>query len=118
MRLEKRPKKIQPKLKSRFERRRDYDYLAWIRQQPCCLQGRHQCLVYPGRRSTEPAHIKTRGAGGYDRGNVLPMCPGLAEETEGKMKHREAEAKYSVNWQTMADDYTERYLAEKGLDAV
>ena len=113
MRLQKRPKQIKPKLKSRFEKRRNYDYLAWIRQQPCCMQGRHQCLVYPGRRSVEPAHIKTRGAGGYDLGNTLPMCPGLADETEGKMKHRAAEAKYGVNWQEMADAYTTRWEGER-----
>jgi hypothetical protein len=114
MRLQKRPKKIQPKLKSRFEKRRDYDYLAWIRNQPCCLAGRHQCLVYPDRRRVEPAHLKTKGSGGYDRNNCLPCCPGLADESEGKMKHRLTEEKYGVNWQEMADEYTDRYLRERG----
>lgn len=110
---QKQPKKIKPKFKSRFEKRRDYAYQAWIRNRSCCLEGHklHTCKAAHGNNRIEVAHLKTKGAAGYDRDNILPMCPALAEETEGKMLHREAEAKYEVNWQAMAEEYTKRYDA-------
>lgn len=36
------------------------------RELPCCACGR--------RAPSEPAHVRSRGAGGKDRGNVLPLC--------------------------------------------
>ena len=50
--------------KSRFPKRREPTFLAWIREQPCCICGDY----------AEPSHITSRGAGGYDVGNVVPMC--------------------------------------------
>lgn len=52
----------------RFAAQRDPDYCAAIRQLPCLLRG-PECWG-----STEVAHIKSRGAGGSDRGNVVPLC--------------------------------------------
>jgi hypothetical protein len=50
--------------KSRFPHRRHPAFLAWLRTYPCVLCG----------NSAEPAHVKSRGAGGDDIGNTVPLC--------------------------------------------
>lgn len=52
---------------SRFPKRRDYDYQAWIRQKPCII-----CGTSP----VDVAHVKTKGSGGDDMDNVVPLCSG------------------------------------------
>lgn len=52
----------------RFRARRDPEYLAWIRELGCCVQVAHHSGM------TEAAHVTSRGAGGEDRGNTLPLC--------------------------------------------
>lgn len=37
------------------------------RKSPCCIPG---CR----RRRSDPAHVVSTGAGGKDRGNVVPLC--------------------------------------------
>lgn len=54
-----------------FEGGRDPTYLEYIRSFPCaaCLKnGRQQAT------RTEAAHVKSRGAGGPDVGNTIPLC--------------------------------------------
>jgi hypothetical protein len=63
--------RIKTRGKPRFKRGRDEAFLERVREMPCAfcrLQGRIQ------QHLTEPEHIKTRGAGGTDRGNVVPGC--------------------------------------------
>lgn len=53
------------------QRVRDPDYLDWIRTRPCLL------FLLPGGGCTwgdsDPAHVKSRGAGGGDD-TVVPLC--------------------------------------------
>lgn len=38
------------------------------------LARRMPCLVCGRRPPSDPAHVRSRGAGGRDRGNVVPLC--------------------------------------------
>lgn len=68
---------------SRFPDRRDPQFLAWIRQQRCCVSGVRsgELIEVPFAGGTtgkvraiiEAAHVKSRGSGGDDRGNTVPM---------------------------------------------
>lgn len=53
------------RIAKRFAARRDPAYADWIRQMVC--------LVCCGRPA-EAAHVRSRGAGGDDRGNLVPLC--------------------------------------------
>jgi hypothetical protein len=79
---------------SAFPKRRNPEYCAWIREQPCILSGRKRAEI-PGELighawhptfcgfiggPVQVCHVKTRGAGGNDLGNVLPMCAGAHDE--------------------------------------
>ena len=57
--------------RSRFPKRRDPGYLARIRGMPCTILT-HSTGTCSG--ITEPAHVRIRGAGGDDVGNVIPLC--------------------------------------------
>lgn len=50
------------------------EFLDWISEQPCtvCGQGTYHDEV--GAFLCDPAHVKSRGAGGEDIGNVIPLC--------------------------------------------
>jgi hypothetical protein len=51
--------------------KRDEPYREHVRGLPCILIGlaEHRC-----RGGVEACHVKSRGAGGTDRGNLLPIC--------------------------------------------
>ena len=53
--------------RSRFPRRRCPEFREWLRQFPC--------VVSDCENPTECAHVKSRGAGGDDVGQSVPMCP-------------------------------------------
>ena len=55
----------------RFPKLVDEPYREWIRAKSCLLAGVKPCLGV-----TEADHVKTRGAGGADRGNLVPLCTG------------------------------------------
>src|SRR5262245_6313406 len=62
-------RRIRVKGKSRFPKKRDPEYCEWVRRRWCVLWLRGDCS---GR--LEVAHVKSRGAGGGDVGNVVPLC--------------------------------------------
>ena len=71
----------------KFPKRRDPDYCAWIRVQPCELARRFCLVTAPAYGNyhdcigpVQVCHVKTRGAGGDDVGNVVPMCAGAHDE--------------------------------------
>jgi hypothetical protein len=84
---------------SRFPKRRCQPYLDWLWDQPCQVSG---------LRDVEPAHIKTRGSGGYDLYNALSLSWLLHREQEGRTK--EFEQKYRVNLKELARKQTEEFL--------
>lgn len=104
----------------RFAKRRDYPYLAWIRERVCAIPAYATsttligigCGFYEGR-SIEPAHIKTKASGGDDRNNVVPLCPAHHDEQEGHTKL--FERAYGVDLRKLAQQYTERYDRERSV---
>lgn len=91
---------------SRFPHRRDPAYCAWIRT--------HDCLI--GRDCAgrvECAHVKTRGAGGMDVANTVPLCTRHHREQHSH-GIRTFERKYRVDLVTVALVFGTRQPAEIG----
>jgi len=65
--------RLRAKGRSRFPKRRDRAYLAWIATLACAVGG---CRNHP----CDPAHVRSRGAGGADVGNTVPLCHPHHEE--------------------------------------
>jgi len=73
---------------AKFPKRRDPEYMAWIRTLPCLIAGLrrkesaewsngenwHEEWWHECKGRVQAAHVKSRGAGGDDVGNVLPLC--------------------------------------------
>ena len=64
---------------SRFPKRRDPAYCAWIRTLPCLLCDNLAVLDWidagkPCGGPVECAHVRSRGAGGPDVANTVPLC--------------------------------------------
>jgi hypothetical protein len=59
------------KSKRRFQSLRDEAYQGWVRQHLCVLLSRdlHRC-----DGEIQCCHLRSRGAGGADRGNCFPAC--------------------------------------------
>ncbi len=55
-----------PKPRRRIER----GFRAWLRTQRCCVPG---CRSGAGGR-IHAAHVRSRGAGGADPNNLVPLC--------------------------------------------
>jgi hypothetical protein len=110
-RPKKAPKRIRSTGKSRFPRRRDPEYLAWIRTLPCIVPTHTgfaaACGPVADRHKVEAAHVKTRGSGGDDRKNTLPCCPRHHDEQEGR--NTSFELKYGIGLKTLALAYDITY---------
>ena len=106
----KRTAKLKVKGKARFPKGVDEAYRAWIREQPCCVP---LCVETVIRRAvgtwhgSEAAHVRSRGAGGADDGNLLPLC-----HTHHCEQHRigikSFAAKHGVDLRALAADYWHR----------
>lgn len=73
----KRKTRLKIKGRSRFPKRRSPKYCAWIRSHPCLLAERIPGWIdgdigCGGR--VECAHVISRGAGGHDVANTVPLC--------------------------------------------
>jgi hypothetical protein len=103
------PKPKRKKQRPRFSHRRDQKFLAFVRRLPCLIACRppHVCRRYEGRQAVEPAHIKTRGSGGDDLGNVVPLCPRAHDEQEGRTAA--FERRYGVNLREAAQQIADLY---------
>lgn len=49
-------------------------FFEWIREQPCCICGSGYWDIDKGMWRNTVSHIKTRGSGGQDLDNCVPMC--------------------------------------------
>ena len=100
------PKPQVRKQKKRFAARRDPVYAAWI--------GRHHCLLW--HRSydangnwhrcwgpVQVCHVKSRGAGGNDHGNIVPLCAGAHDE-----QHRMGIRSFEQRWGVVLADEAKR----------
>ena len=84
----------------RFKGGRDPRFLKWVRLT-------QDCLICGGM--AEPAHIKSRGAGGKDLGNVLALC----RKHHDEQHHQGIEtwtARYGLDLQEAADALATKYL--------
>lgn len=63
------------KVSKRFAQRRDAEYAEWIRSLPCALTGKLNSKLEPHQCEgpIEATHVRSRGAGGDDYGNLLPL---------------------------------------------
>ncbi len=98
--------KIKAKGKPRFKQGRDPNFLAWIRQLDCA-RANVVCVGEP----VQAAHVKSRGAGGGDIGNVIPLC-----RTHHQWQHQDGVGDFSqMQWgdreamKTRAVSYGEQY---------
>jgi hypothetical protein len=76
----------------------------WFRQM--------NCLVC-GKIPSDPHHVRTRGAGGVDKDNIVPLCRFHHTELHTGGRHTFAR-KYGVNLNEKALEYEARYQAHEG----
>jgi hypothetical protein len=98
---------------------RDRAYLDWIKSLDCRVplsyayhvgMGNRCCWFPPGRPCIEPAHVKTKGSGGADRGNTVPLCPLHHDEQEGDTEG--FESVYGISLKLEAARLLVRYIEE------
>ena len=94
---------LRRKFKSRFPKRRDPEFMAWFRGM--AIRGVLHCQVCGG--PAIPIHIKPKGSGGYDLGNVADLCWWHHSEQEGHTK--EFEKKYGIDLQARANEIEAMY---------
>jgi hypothetical protein len=95
-------RKRNPRTKGqRFPHRRDAEYREWIRGLPCTVldgcSGEIQC-----------AHVKSRGAGGDDLGNAVPLWA-RHHGQQHSWGIRTFEGHYRVDLGAMAQSLAEQY---------
>ena len=114
IRLKRRNKPIKRRGKPRFKAGRDPVFLDWIRQQPCLIWatiGAVRCTYYT---PAEAAHVKSRGAGGADRGNTVPLCRKHHLE-QHYFGVRSFEETYEISLKAAAQAFTVQYDAQQIL---
>lgn len=119
------PKKVRKPLKrspvtrgkkiKRFARLREPKLLAYVRTLPCILRT-IRVTGGPCEGITEAAHLKSRGAGGADKFNVIPLCTKHHRE-QHRIGIQSFAAKYVPGWIGVADPSIVRW-AELQLIAV
>ena len=107
----------------RFAGKRDAEYAAWIRRQPCLVTG---CRTgeWPHWNAphiivrdwltavtVEACHVRSRGAGGDDHGNLVPLASFLHREQHA-IGIRSFSAKYGLDLQADAARLWARYTEE------
>ena len=65
--LNRRTKRLPVRGRSRFPKRRNAAYRKWVATLPCIVGG---CHAFP----SECTHVRSKGAGGDDIGNTVPLC--------------------------------------------
>jgi hypothetical protein len=90
------------------------DHHAWIKRQPCELYDHpdHTCGFYPDRPRIEGHHLKTRGSGGQDRDNEIPVCPVGHDELEAAGNVSSQCERFGRDFRSIACEYTARFDAE------
>ena len=104
----KRKARIKKRGGDRFKGKRNEAFREWVRGLPCALAG---CVIQRGDES-HCAHVKTRGAGGGDVGNCLPLCP-AHHRSQHDMGIKSFEQWQHVDLAKRAQDYAARWLREQ-----
>jgi hypothetical protein len=86
----------------RFPGNVDEAYREWIRSLPCQL-ARPSCFG-----PVQPAHVQTRGAGGLDRGNIVPLCA-MHHQRQHLLGIKSFQRVYGLDLAAIARNLGERY---------
>lgn len=100
-----RARKADPE-RRRFAKHRCKPFTDSLKGLPCCVSGESVWRY----AIVDPAHIKTRGSGGDDLYNTLPLVRHLHEE-QHRIGWPRFEKKYGIDRVALAHAYTERWLA-------
>lgn len=98
----------------RFPKGVDKALRVWVREQPCLLQGRflpwslHIC-----RGRIQAHHVRSRGAGGGDRGNLVALCQ-RAHQRGHAVGWKSFAAFWGIDLKAEAARLAARYLEENG----
>ena len=95
--------RLRPKGGSRFKGKRDDAYRMFVRSQPCLIG--IFCLGV-----VEAHHVKTRGAGGADRDNLLALC-GRHHSEWHTIGRRSFERRWGLDAAAEAVELGQRYAA-------
>jgi len=86
----------------------DEDYKNWIRGQICAVIAHSRSPDYRCQLHTEPDHVRTRGASGADRQNLVPLCV-YHHRQRHDIGIRTFEARHGINLVELALEYDARY---------
>lgn len=104
-------KRIKAKGKARFKvsGQPDRAYRAWIRKQVCAIPATSTWLPdWSLRAVIHACHVRSRGAGGRDYGNLVPMCATHHQE-QHSIGQRSFEKRHGVNLKALAAYYQGLY---------
>jgi len=106
------------KVPKAFRARRDTVYSDWVRQHSCLLVI-WQLAGLTTRRDhacwgpVQVCHVRSRGAGGDDRGNLVPLCAGAHEE-QHRIGIRSFQARWGIDLTAEAARLWAQYQRETG----
>lgn len=85
------------------------EFLEWIRLHSCCVCGSPGVLHEDGMWRNDPSHIKSRGAGGEDFGNVVPKCR-FCHSRYHSMGRKKFQEKHQINLSKIAKVFTKQFF--------
>lgn len=109
-------KPIRVKGKRRFPKGENLAWLALVRNLPCIVAWQSPLSrSYEDRcggwaSQMQAAHVQSKGAGGADIGNTVPLCA-LHHDEQHRIGKQSFEAKYGLDLQAEAKKLAERYEA-------
>ena len=111
--------RIQPRNAKRkgsmFPKRRDPAYQEYLRGSACYLRqaglrSSHSCWG-----DVQLCHITSRGAGGYDQANIVPMCAGAHDE-QHRIGIAAFQKRHGINLKAEAAYLWARYEQHRGIE--
>jgi hypothetical protein len=107
------PRKGRPRFK--VSGKPDKELRAWIHKRPCavpgCMDALLQGMFWPQYRS-DVAHVRSRGAGGLDHRNVVPLCHTHHCEQHA-VGRRTFERRHNIDLEVLAGVYDMRWQAHR-----
>ena len=88
-------------------------FLNFVTTLPCAICGSGTYHDDTGEWLSDPCHVKSRGSGGKDEGNVIPMCRSHHVEQHSK-GWRYMESVYGIEPLAVAEQVEEKWQATRG----